>query len=83
MALILGWRNASDALAHYWQSRFSSEGSLWIVMMDGLLLIPLVFAVLFYPGPTLAAIGLILVATLVLVEAVHFARTRRLGWRHH
>lgn len=79
--MVLGMHDMFDCCRDYLTSRFSSEGALWILMMDALFLIPVVFAAFFYPWEMLIAVGVALVATLVLVEAVHVARTHKVGWR--
>ena len=45
----VGIHNFVDAIGHYKNEVASSDGGLWIVMMDGLLLIPLAMAAFFYP----------------------------------
>jgi len=45
----VGIHSFVDAIGHYKDEVASSEGGLWIVMMDGLLLIPLAMAAFFYP----------------------------------
>jgi hypothetical protein len=62
--MIVGVHNFVDALGHYKDEITSSEGGLWIVMMDGLLLIPLVLAALFYPMAALIGVGVALVFSL-------------------
>jgi hypothetical protein len=78
--MIIGMHDMLESMARYWQSRVSTEGALWILMMDGLFLIPAIFAVFFYPKPMLVAIGGFLVVSAILIEAVHVARTRHFGW---
>ena len=79
--MIVGLHDMLGSVSRYWESRVSSDGALWIVMMDALFLIPLVFAAFFYPAQVLAWIGGVLLVTLILIEAVHVARTHRFGWR--
>ena len=79
--MIVGMHDMLGSVSRYWESRVSSEGALWIVMMDGLFLIPLVFAAFFYPRAVLIWIGAVLLATAILIEAVHVVRTHRVGWR--
>jgi len=81
--MIVGMHDMLDGLSRYWRERVSAEGALWIVMMDGLFLIPLIFAVFFYPRPVMLAIGGVLLLTAVLIEAVHVARTHHVGWHRH
>ena len=81
--MIVGMHEVLGGVAHYFRDRVSEEGALWILMMDGLFLIPLIFAVFFYPGPVLLAIGATVVLSLLLIEGVHVVRTHHLGWRQH
>lgn len=81
--MILGMHNVLDGLSHYWRERVSADGALWILMMDGLFLIPLVFAAFFYPRPVLLAVGGVLLFSALLIEGVHVVRTRHVGWRRH
>ena len=78
--MIVGMHDMLDSIARYWESRVSTDGALWILMMDGLFLIPLVFSVFFYPYAGLVAIGALLLVTAALIEGVHVARTRHFGW---
>ena len=71
------------SISHYWESRVSSDGALWILMMDGLFLIPLVFAAFFYPRQVMVSVGAIVLLSAALIEAVHVARTHHFGWRQH
>jgi hypothetical protein len=58
---IVGVHNFVDAIGHYKDEVVSSEGGLWIVMMDGLLLIPLAMAAFFYPVAALIGVGVTVV----------------------
>lgn len=46
---IIGIHNIVDGVASYTRGALSSEGGLWLILMNGLLLIPLGFAAFFYP----------------------------------
>ena len=81
--MIVGMNDMLGSISHYWESRVSSDGALWILMMDGLFLIPLVFAAFFYPWQVMVSVGAIVVLSAVLIEAVHVARTHHFGWRQH
>lgn len=70
--MIVGVHNFVDAIGHYKEEVVSTEGGLWILMMDGLLLIPLAMAAFFYPVAALIGVGLALavsVAALVATRA--------------
>jgi len=47
----------------YLNGLVSTEGGLWLVMMDALLVIPLIMAAFFYPGPVLLVTAAVLLAT--------------------
>lgn len=46
----------------------STEGGLWILMTDALLLVPLVMAAFFYPMEALAVAGALLLVTFLSYE---------------
>lgn len=67
------------AILHSAADLFNSDGAFWILALDGILLVPLIFAVFFYPVPVLASIGGIVLATLVVMavrRALHRHRHR-------
>ena len=77
--MILGVHNMVDALSDYTKEHVTADGSLWILGLDGILLIPVVFAVFFYPIAMLVGIGgalVLAVAYLALVNVAHRHRTR-------
>jgi len=77
--MILGLHNMVDALSHYTKDHVTGDGSMWILGLDAILLIPVVFAVFFYPIAMLIGIGAALalaVAYLALVHVLHAHRTR-------
>jgi len=56
---------------------FNANGAGWILVLDAILLIPVLFAMFFYPLTALAAVAAIAVVTivpLVVVRAVHARR---------
>ncbi len=53
---------------------FSSEGAWWILALNGILLIPLVFAMFFFPVAVLIGVGTVAVLTVMavaLMRAMH------------
>jgi hypothetical protein len=65
------------ALMRYVDEFCTSAGACWILALNSILLIPLIFAVFFYPVPVLIAMGVALVLTLaavVFTRAVHAHR---------
>ena len=62
------------ALLHSADHLINSDGAWWILALDGILLIPLIFAVFFYPMAVLIGLGAALVLTiavLAIMRAVH------------
>jgi len=62
------------ALLHSADDLFNSDGAWWILALDSILLIPLVFAVFFYPMAVLIGVAAVLVLTiavLAVMRAVH------------
>jgi hypothetical protein len=83
--MIVGLHNFVDAFGRYKDELVSSDGGLWIVAMDGLLLIPLFMAAFFYPIialEILLAVGVLSVIGMVLVRAHHRGRLH-LPYRRH
>jgi uncharacterized membrane protein HdeD (DUF308 family) len=67
------------ALLHSADHLFNSDGAWWILALDGILLIPLMFAVFFYPMAVLlavAAAAILTVGVLVCLRAVQSHRHR-------
>jgi uncharacterized membrane protein HdeD (DUF308 family) len=67
------------ALLHSADHLFNSDGAWWILALDGILLIPLMFAVFFYPMAVLlavAAAAVLTVGVLACLRAVHSHRHR-------
>ena len=81
--MILGLHNMIESVEHYWKDHVSADGGLSLLGLDGILLIPVVFAVFFYPMAMLIAIGSVLVLMLVAYEIVHFSRTHHTHWFWH
>ena len=72
--MIVGLHNFVDAFGRYKEEVISSEGGLWILAMDALLLIPLFMAAFFYPIVALEALIAIAVLSIIgmaLVRAHH------------
>jgi hypothetical protein len=62
------------AILHSGDHLINSDGAWWILAMDGILLIPLIFAAFFYPLAVLVAVGAVMVLTiaaLVVMRVVH------------
>jgi hypothetical protein len=81
--MIVGVHNFVDALRRFTHDTLSSEGGLWIVAMDGLLLIPLMMAAFFYPAialSTIVVIAAVSVLGMVLVRMYHRGRLHLPRW---
>jgi hypothetical protein len=65
-----------NLLRRYWGDLVSYDGGMSLLMMDGLLLIPLIFAAFFYPVQVLFLVGALLVLSVAVYEGVHIWRKR-------
>lgn len=63
-------------LRRYWGEMVSYDGGMSLLLMDGLLLIPIIFAAFFYPIQVLVGVGAVLVLTAAAYEGVVL-------WRKH
>jgi hypothetical protein len=62
------------ALLHSADDFFNADGAWWILALDGILLIPVVFAVFFFPMAMFIALGaaaLLTIGVLVLMRVAH------------
>jgi hypothetical protein len=64
------------ALLHSADDLFNNEGAWWILALDSILLIPLIFAVFFYP---VAILGSVAVLALLTLGGMMLARRMHLG----
>ena len=55
------------ALLHSADDLFNSEGAWWILALDSILLIPLIFAMFFYPVMVLGGVAAAAVLTFVVL----------------
>ncbi len=81
--MIVGVHNFVDALGRFKEEASSNEGGLWILAMDGLLLIPLAMAAFFYPVVALQAVLAVAVVSVVgilLMRAHHKGRLHLPHW---
>jgi hypothetical protein len=81
--MILGLHDMAEALEHFWREQISADGGLWILALDGILLIPVIFAVFFYPMAVAIGVGVALVLLAVAWEIRHIARTHHAHWFWH
>ena len=81
--MILGLHNMVESVEEYWQSHTSADGGLSLLGLDGILLIPIVFAVFFYPVAMLIIIASVLLLLLVGYRIVQFSRTHQNHWFWH
>jgi hypothetical protein len=54
---VLGLGKMLHGLFHFWDEHISKDGAWWILALDSMLLIPLIFAVFFYPTAVLAIVA--------------------------
>jgi hypothetical protein len=63
-----------QGLFHFWDEHISKDGAWWILALDAVLLIPLIFAIFFYPMVVLIGVGTALALTAAAValrRAIH------------
>ncbi len=72
--MILGFHDMAEALEGYWRANISSDGGLALVGLNGILLIPIIFAMFFYPVAMLIGIGVALALAVVGYEVIRFSR---------
>jgi hypothetical protein len=68
---VLTLREMLQGLFHYWDEHISKDGAWWILALDSVLLIPLIFAVFFYP---MAVVAIVAGAALLTVGAMGLRR---------
>ncbi len=81
--MILGLHNMVEGVEHYWTDHISADKDLSLLGLDGILLIPVVFAIFFYPMAMLVGIGSVLLLMLAAYEIVRFSRTHQHHWFWH
>ena len=79
--MILGVQDMVDAILHYFSDHVSADGGWWILALDGILVVPLIFAGYFYPRPVLTAVGAAAVVALVVVGIARALHSRQAGAR--
>jgi hypothetical protein len=65
------------ALLHSADDLFNSDGAWWILALDSILLIPLVFAAFFYPVMVLGGIAAAAVLTVALLGLMRIIQGHR------
>jgi hypothetical protein len=65
------------ALLHSCAALVNNDGACWILALDAILLVPLVFAAFFYPVPVLAAVVVLAVLTLAGIGIARGVHTYR------
>jgi hypothetical protein len=65
------------AILHSADHLFNSDGAFWILALDGVLLIPLIFALFFFPVGVLMGIGAAAVLTIIALVALRAAHANR------
>ena len=68
-----------QALLHSCDSFFNADGAGWILVVDAILLVPVLFAMFFYPIAALAAVAAIAVVTILPLVVMRLIQARR----HH
>jgi hypothetical protein len=67
------------ALRHSCDDFFNADGAGWILVLDAILLIPVLFAAFFYPLAALAGVLVIAFVTIVPLVVMRLIQARR----HH
>lgn len=65
--MLVGLRGMVQGIFHFWDEHISADGAWWILALDSVLLIPLIFAVFFYPMAVLILVGAAAVLTLGVI----------------
>jgi len=74
---VLGLREMLQGLFHFWDEHISKDGAWWILVLDSVLLIPLIFAAFFYPMAVLAIVGGAAALTLGFMALRRLVRHRK------
>ena len=77
--MIFGLHNMTDPVTQYVKEHVTGDGGASILLLDGILLIPLIFAVFFYPVAILTALAVVVV---LLVGFVGLSRAMHRHRRH-
>lgn len=75
--MIWGLHEMFHGIAQWWRDHMSSDGALWILAMDALLLVPLIFAVFFYPLVVLIGVGAALIVGFGFMWLTHVMQMHR------
>jgi hypothetical protein len=73
----LGVHNMTDAVKHFWTDHLAFDDTWSILGLDAILLIPVIFAVFFYPVPILIGAG-----AAVAMVGIYYLLLRAVR-RHH
>jgi hypothetical protein len=65
------------ALLHSADDLFNTDGAWWILALDGILLIPLMFAVFFFPVVVLTSVAAVAVLTVAVIVGIRMIQARR------
>jgi len=65
------------ALLHSCDDLVNTNGACWILALDSILLIPLIFAVFFYPVAVLSGVAVVAVLTVAAIAVVRGVHTYR------
>jgi len=65
------------ALLHSADDLVNSDGAWWILALDGILLVPLIFAVFFYPMAVLVGVVALLVLTVAVMALIRVVQAHQ------
>ena len=80
--MVVGLGEMFGAVFHFWDAHINNDGVWWILALDGVLLIPLIFAAFFYPLPALMVAAAVLVLTVALVALGRLIQARQHQHQH-
>ena len=65
------------AVLHSADDLFNSDGAWWILALDGILFVPLIFALFFYPMAVLVGVVALLVLTVAVMALIRVVHARQ------
>ena len=73
---VIGFREMLNGIFRFWDGHISADGALWILALDAILLIPLIFTVFFYPAAVLIGLAVAAALTLAALALRRFVHVR-------
>ena len=73
----LGVHDMVDVLVHYTRDHVTTEGGAWILLLNAILFVPLIFALFFYPVAVLTGIGVTTATVLGILALIRALQRHR------